>query len=190
MNTKETHVNATNLIWLDLEMTGLDPSQDRILEIAVMVTDAQLNLLTEGLTLTIYQPTQILSQMDSWVTTQHTQSGLIERVKKSQLNETQAEEQVLTFLHAYVPQGASPLCGNSICMDRRFLVHYMPRLEHYFHYRHIDVSTIKELAARWVPEIKERFQKENQHLALADVKESIRELRYYREHFFFISVKK
>ena len=175
--------DENNLIWIDLEMTGLNPERDRIVEIATIVTDKQLTILGEGPVLAIHQTENILNLMDSWVSEQHTRSGLVERIKASSVNELQAERLTIEFLQRYVQPGKSPMCGNTICMDRRFLVRYMPELEKYFHYRHIDVSTIKELAKRWAKPIYDGLQKESKHLALDDIKDSIEELRYYREHF-------
>ncbi len=174
--------NANNLIWIDLEMTGLDTQNDVIIEIATIVTDAQLNQLAEGPVLAIHQPDEILAGMDEWNQKQHGKSGLIERVKNSQLTEQEAEQQTINFLREYVPAKASPMCGNSICQDRRFLARCMPELEGFFHYRNLDVSTLKELAKRWSPDITKGLVKKGAHLALDDVKESIEELRYYREH--------
>lgn len=174
--------NSNNLIWIDLEMTGLDTQNDVIIEIATIVTDAQLNQLAEGPVLAIHQPDEILAGMDEWNQKQHGKSGLIERVKNSQITEQEAEQQTIDFLHEYVPAKASPMCGNSICQDRRFLARCMPELEGFFHYRNLDVSTLKELAKRWSPDITKGLVKKGAHLALDDVKESIEELRYYREH--------
>jgi len=176
--------NATNLIWIDLEMTGLDTDQDKIIEIATIVTDAELNILAEGPVLAIFQPNDVLAGMDDWNTNQHTRSGLVDRVKNSLVSEQIAEQQTLEFLAHYVPQGKSPMCGNSICQDRRFLYRSMPKLEQYFHYRHLDVSTVKELASRWYPKLVKGFRKKSRHRALDDIRDSIDELRYYREHFF------
>ena len=171
-----------NLIWIDLEMTGLEPQRDVIIEIATIVTDKELNILAEGPMLAVHQADDILNGMDEWCTTQHGKSGLTQRVKDSRLSEAQAEQQTIDFLRQYVPQGASPMCGNSICQDRRFLANYMPALEEFFHYRNLDVSTIKELARRWSPEVYKGFNKESSHLAMDDIKDSINELIYYREH--------
>lgn len=173
-----------NLIWIDLEMTGLDPEHDRIIEIATIVTDAQLNVLAEGPNLVVHQSDQLLDGMDEWCTRQHGQSGLTQKVKDSTISERQAEQATLDFLAEYVDQGASPICGNSIGQDRRFLVKYMPQLEQYFHYRNLDVSTIKELARRWQPEVLASVKKKGSHLALDDIKDSINELIHYRQHFF------
>lgn len=173
----------TNLIWIDLEMTGLDPEKEVIIEIATIVTDAQLNVLAEGPSLVIHQPDAILDAMDEWCTNQHGKSGLTQRVKDSSISVRDAELATIEFLQQYVPKGASPICGNSIGQDRRFLVKYMPELEDYFHYRNLDVSTLKELARRWKPEILDGFTKQSTHLALDDIRDSIAELQYYREHF-------
>ena len=173
----------TNLIWIDLEMTGLIPEKDIIIEIATVVTDADLNVLAEGPSVAIHQNNQHLDGMDEWNTRQHTKSGLVQRVKESEISVNEAEKQTLDFLMKYVDRGASPMCGNSICQDRRFLYNYMPKLENFFHYRHIDVSTIKELAVRWKPEVVTTSFKQSKHLALSDIYDSINELKHYREHF-------
>lgn len=174
---------SDNLIWLDLEMTGLDTGNDRILELATIVTDAQLNVLAEGPVFAIHQPDEVLATMDNWNVRQHTGSGLIERVKQSTFTELQAEIATIEFLMHYVPPGKSPMCGNSICQDRRFLFRWMPKLEQYFHYRNLDVSTLKELALRWAPALVNGVKKESRHLALDDIRDAISELKYYREHF-------
>ncbi|HFQ14570.1 MAG TPA: oligoribonuclease [Gammaproteobacteria bacterium] len=176
--------DANNLIWIDLEMTGLDTLNDRIIEIATIVTDSKLNILAEGPMLAIHQPDEVMAAMDEWNTRQHGNSGLIERVRNSRIDEAEAERQTLAFLQQYVPKGASPMCGNSICQDRRFLARCMPELEAYFHYRNLDVSTIKELAKRWKPAACEGLSKNSRHLALDDTRDSINELIHYREHFF------
>ncbi|MBI3560811.1 MAG: oligoribonuclease [Gammaproteobacteria bacterium] len=175
--------DSNNLIWIDLEMTGLDTQQDVIIEIATVVTDSQLTLLAEGPVVAIHQAEAVLARMDSWNQRQHGQSGLIDRVKASGVNEQQAEQITLDFLSQYVPAKASPMCGNSICQDRRFLARCMPNLEAYFHYRNLDVSTLKELAKRWAPAVSKGIEKKSVHLALEDIRESIEELRYYQEHF-------
>jgi oligoribonuclease len=172
-----------NLIWIDLEMTGLDPKKDRIIEIATIVTDSNLTILAEGPVLAIHQSDEQLAGMDAWNTRQHNQSGLVERVKKSVLTEQDAERLTLDFLRLWIDSGKSPMCGNSICQDKRFLCEYMPDLAAFFHYRLIDVSTVKELAARWEPSLLSGFEKKSKHLALEDVKDSIAELVYYRQHF-------
>jgi oligoribonuclease len=172
-----------NLVWIDLEMTGLFPDTDRIIEIAVIVTDAQLTHRIEGPVFAVHQTHAALDAMDDWNKGTHGRSGLIERVKASTFDEATVEAQVIEFLALHVPKGKSPMCGNSICQDRRFLANYMPKLEAFFHYRNLDVSTLKELAKRWKPEILSGFKKAQAHTALADVHESIDELAYYREHF-------
>jgi oligoribonuclease len=174
-------LNAENLIWIDLEMTGLDPNSDVIIEIATIVTDKNLNIIDEGPAIVIHQPDDVLNNMDEWCTTQHGKSGLTDRVRNSAISEETAENLTLAFLKQYVPEGKSPMCGNSICQDRRFLARWMPRLEIFFHYRHIDVSTLKELTSRWAPDKKMAYTKESSHLAMDDIKDSIAELRYYRE---------
>jgi len=171
-----------NLIWIDLEMTGLEPQRDRIIEIATIVTDSELNILAEGPVCAIYQEEEVLAAMDSWNQTHHRESGLVDRVRCSQTSVEQAEQATLTFLQKYVAAGISPMCGNTICQDRRFLARWMPELEQYFHYRHLDVSTLKELARRWYPDVFNDLKKGNAHQALADIRESIEELRYYRQH--------
>ena len=176
--------DATNLVWIDLEMTGLDTQTDRIIEIATIVTDASLNILAEGPMIAIHQPDAVLAAMDEWNTTQHAGSGLTRRVRESRVDEVQAERLTLEFLSNYVPANASPMCGNSICQDRRFLARCMPELERFFHYRNLDVSTLKELARRWSPAVAAGFVKQATHLALDDVRDSIRELQYYRERLF------
>ena len=174
---------SQNLIWIDLEMTGLEPKEHVIIEIATIVTDAQLNVLAEGPVLAVHQSDAELAKMDDWCTTTHGKTGLTQRVKDSTVSCEEAERQTIEFLKDYVGAGVSPICGNSVGQDRRFLVDYMPALEEYFHYRMIDVSTLKELARRWKPEIIKGFAKKNTHLALDDIRESIEELQYYREHF-------
>jgi len=173
----------TNLIWVDLEMTGLDPDTDRILEIATVVTDKDLKVLAEGPTLVVHQSDALLDGMDEWCTTHHGQSGLTQRVKDSSLSEAEVEQQTLDFLNDWVEPGASPLCGNSIWQDRRFLIRYMPKLDSYCHYRNIDVSTLKELARRWRPEVLEGVHKKGSHRALDDILDSINELQHYRDTF-------
>ena len=173
----------TNLIWIDLEMTGLVPEDDVIIEIATIVTDADLNVLAEGPSLAINQDNKHLDSMDEWNTRQHNKSGLVQRVKESKISLNKAEKKTLDFLMKYVDQGVSPMCGNSICQDRRFLYIYMPKLENFFHYRHIDVTTIKELAVRWKPDVVNTSFKQSKHLALSDIYDSINELKHYREHF-------
>jgi oligoribonuclease len=175
--------NDMNLVWLDMEMTGLDPDNDRIIEVAVVVTDADLNILAEGPVFAIHQSDETLDKMDAWNKGTHGKSGLIDRVKASTVDEAQAEEQLIAFLKQWVPANKSPMCGNSICQDRRFMARGMPKLEAFFHYRNLDVSTLKELCRRWKPELASGFKKHQKHTALADIVESIEELRYYREHF-------
>ena len=176
-------INDQNLIWIDLEMTGLYPDKDRIIEIAVVVTDAQLTVRVEGPVFAIHQSDATLDGMDAWNKGTHGKSGLIDRVKASTIAEADAEQQVIDFLKAYIPAGKSPMCGNSICQDRRFLANYMPKLEDFFHYRNLDVSTLKELARRWKPAAMEGFKKAQKHTALANIHESIDELTHYREQF-------
>jgi oligoribonuclease len=173
-----------NLIWIDLEMTGLIPEQHRVIEIATVVTDKELTVLAEGPVFAIHQPDDVLAGMDEWNTRQHSNSGLTERVRASEVSEQEAERLTLEFIRQHVDQGASPICGNSICQDRRFLIRHMPELAAFFHYRNLDVSTLKILAKLWLPEVGNRFEKKSVHLALADIHDSIRELRFYREHLF------
>lgn len=175
--------NPQNLIWIDLEMTGLDPDNDVIIEMATIVTDSQLNVLAEGPVIAVHQSDEVLARMDEWNTRQHGGSGLTQRVRESRISTAEAERLTLEFLEQWVPKGKSPICGNSICQDRRFLYRQMPTLEAYFHYRNLDVSTLKELAARWAPQVMEGFKKGGTHLALDDIRDSIAELRHYREHF-------
>lgn len=183
MMNEQNDKKSSNLIWIDLEMTGLDPNQHRIIEIATIVTDSDLTLLAEGPVIAIHQTDQHLALMDEWNVTTHSRTGLIERVKQSRADEANAEQQTLDFLKCWVPENCSPICGNSIGQDRRFLFNYMPKLEAYFHYRYLDVSTLKELAKRWKPEIMAGLTKRGTHQALDDIKDSIAELAYYRQYF-------
>ncbi|MDD5298905.1 MAG: oligoribonuclease [Gallionella sp.] len=175
--------NPNHLIWIDLEMTGLNPDTDRIIELAIVITDSNLETITEAPVLVVHQPDSVLDGMDAWNKSTHGKSGLIEKVKASVLDEATAEAQMVEFLKEYVPVSTSPMCGNSICQDRRFLARWMPEFEAYFHYRNLDVSTVKELAKRWKPEVVKNMKKHGKHEALADIYESIQELRHYREHF-------
>ena len=175
--------DETRLIWIDMEMTGLDPVNDKVLEIAAVITDAQLNMVAEGPVLVVHQSDETLDAMDNWNKSTHGKSGLIQKVKDSVLTDAMVEEQMLAFLQHYLPACKSPMCGNSNCQDRRFMARYMPKLETFFHYRNLDVSTLKELCKRWKPEIAKGFQKKSKHTALADIYESIDELKYYRETF-------
>ena len=177
-------VDKKHLIWIDLEMTGLDTLNDTIIEIATIVTDSELNILAEGPVFAIHTPDIVLNSMDDWNTRQHGQSGLIDRIRRSNVTMAQAESETIAFLSKYVESGRSPMWGNSICQDRRFLARQMPTLERFFHYRNLDVSTVKELAYRWRPDILSSFEKKGNHLALDDIRDSIRELRHYKEHFF------
>ena len=176
-------VKAENLVWIDLEMTGLNTQADRIIEIATIVTDAQLNVLAEGPVIAIHQPETVLEAMDEWTQKTHSTSGLLKRVRESVASAVEAEAHTLEFLAKYAEAGASPMCGNSICQDRRFLAREMPTLEKFFHYRNLDVSTLKELAQRWAPHVLTEFQKTSTHLAMDDIRDSIRELDHYRRHF-------
>ena len=175
--------NSQRLVWIDMEMTGLDPEKDKILEVALIVTEADLTIVAEAPVFVIHQSDEILNGMDKWNTSTHGKSGLTAKVRESTMTEAEAEEQLIAFLKRYVPANVSPLCGNSVSQDRRFMFKYMPKLEQYFHYRTIDVSTFKELAKRWKPEVYKGFEKKSKHEALADIRESIDELAYYREHF-------
>ena len=181
------HSKADSLVWIDLEMTGLDPDSDHIIEIATIVTDAELNVLAEGPVLAVHQPEPILAAMDDWNRRTHGESGLVERVRRSTTTVGSAEEQTLVFLRQHVDPGVSPMCGNSICQDRRFLAREMPALEKFFHYRNLDVSTLKELARRWAPGVLAGVQKNSRHLALDDIRESIDELRHYRQTMFRVN---
>jgi oligoribonuclease len=180
--------NPANLIWIDLEMTGLVPERHRIIEIATLVTDQNLNTLAEGPVIAVHQPEEELAAMDEWNTNQHGKSGLSQRVRDSHIGEVTAERLTLEFLRQWVPPGKSPMCGNSICQDRRFLARWMPELERHFHYRNLDVSTLKELCQRWAPGVAHGFSKDSHHLALDDIRDSVTELKYYREHFLRIPV--
>ena len=175
--------DANNLIWVDIEMSGLDPEIEKVLELAIVVTDTNLNTVAEGPVLVVHQSDAVLDAMDAWNKSTHAKSGLIERVKASVLTEADAENRLVGFLQQHVPAGASPLCGNSVHQDRRFMVRYLPKLEAYFHYRNLDVSTLKELMRRWKPQLAAGMTKHGRHEALADIYESIEELKYYREHF-------
>ena len=172
-----------NLIWIDMEMSGLSPDNDRVLEVAIVITDAQLSVVAEGPVKVVHQAGDVFERMDSWNKSTHKKSGLIDRAKAATQDEAQVEAELIAFLLQYLPQGASPMCGNSICQDRRFLARHMPKLEAFFHYRNLDVSTLKELAKRWKPGIMAGFAKHGKHEALADIHESIEELKYYKEHF-------
>ena len=176
--------SSDNLIWVDLEMTGLDPDNDKVIEIATIVTTADLEILEEGPVMAIHQADDVLDAMDEWNTTHHTRSGLVDRVRASQISEQQAADNTIAFLGRWVDSGVSPMCGNSICQDRRFMARHMPDLESYFHYRNLDVSTVKELARRWAPDVLAGFRKESAHLALSDIRDSIDELKHYRQTFF------
>ena len=178
--------DPNNLVWIDMEMTGLQPDSDRVIEIALLVTDAQLALLATGPVLVVHQPDSVLESMDSWNKSVHKKSGLIDRVRESRLTEALAESEALAFLERHVPAESSPMCGNSICQDRRFLARWLPKLEAFFHYRNLDVSTLKELVRRWKPEVAKGFSKEGKHQALADIYDSLEELRYYRKTIFTI----
>ncbi|MFT0850938.1 oligoribonuclease [Achromobacter sp. F4_2707] len=171
------------LVWIDMEMTGLDPEKERIIELAAVVTEPDLTVVAEGPVLVVHQPDSLLDAMDKWNQSTHGKTGLIDKVKASTLSEAEAEERMLAFLAEHVPAGKSPMCGNTIGQDRRFMVKYMPKLEAFFHYRNLDVSTLKELALRWKPEVYRSFVKQARHEALADIYESISELKHYREHF-------
>ncbi len=175
--------DQNNLIWIDMEMTGLVPETDRIIEVAIVVTDGNLNTIAEGPVLVVHQPDNVLDGMDAWNKSTHKKSGLIDKVKASTLADVEAENQLIEFLKLHVPAATSPMCGNSICQDRRFMARGMPKLEAYFHYRNLDVSTLKELAKRWKPSIMSGMKKHGKHEALADIYESIEELKYYREYF-------
>jgi oligoribonuclease len=179
---RDPRYDDNNLIWVDMEMSGLNPDCDRVIEVAVVVTDSQLERLAEGPVLAVHQSDRVLIAMDTWNTTTHGRSGLTARVRASNVSEADAEDQLIAFLEQYVPAGKSPMCGNSICQDRRFMARWMPRLEAFFHYRNLDVSTLKELARRWKPDVAKSFEKKSRHEALADIYDSIAELKHYRQH--------
>lgn len=172
------------LIWIDMEMTGLEPKQDRIIEVATLITDGDLNVLAEGPVLAVHQSDEVLAGMDEWNQRTHGESGLVERVRKSKLNEADVEAQTIAFLQRYAERGSSPMCGNSVHQDRRFMVKYMPSLADFFHYRNLDVSTVKELAKRWRPDVASSYKKQGTHQAMDDIRDSVNELKHYREHFF------
>ncbi|RKF14520.1 oligoribonuclease [Alginatibacterium sediminis] len=178
-----------NLIWVDMEMTGLDPLTDKVLEIACIATDSQLNVLAESEVVVVHQSEAVLARMDEWCTNTHTNSGLVARVRATEVNENEAEQQILAFVKKWVPEGATPMCGNSIHQDRHFMKHHLPNLEKHFHYRNIDVSTIKELARRWRPDILAGVKKSGAHLAIDDIRESLAELQHYADHFFKLDGK-
>ncbi|EGZ50294.1 oligoribonuclease [Neisseria wadsworthii] len=175
--------NENNLCWLDMEMTGLDPEKERIIEVAMIITDADLNVLAQSEVYVVHQSDEILNAMDDWNTATHTRTGLVQRVRESKLTEAEVEQKLLDFMAQWIPEKTSPMCGNTIHQDRRFMVRYMPKLEAYFHYRNVDVSTLKELARRWSPEVVKGVVKRGSHQALDDILESIEEMRHYREHF-------
>ncbi|MES2664227.1 MAG: oligoribonuclease [Pseudomonadota bacterium] len=185
-SSEPSTVNDAHLIWIDLEMTGLDPQHNTIIEIATIVTDSHLNILAEGPVIAIHQPEHILALMDEWNTKQHNASGLVKRIQISSETLQSAERKTIEFLQQYIKPGKSPMCGNSICQDRRFLANWMPELERFFHYRNLDVSTVKELAKRWSPAVFKAHKKDSQHLALQDIRDSIAELEYYRQNFFVL----
>lgn len=182
--SQHARFSETNLIWVDMEMSGLNPDSDRVLEVAAVVTDAELELIEEGPVLVVRQPARVIDGMDRWNTATHGRSGLIDRVRASALDEESASDCLIEFLSTLVPRGKSPMCGNSICQDRRFMARWMPRLEMFFHYRNVDVSTLKELARRWQPAAYRAFEKKSRHEALADIYESIEELKHYRKEMF------
>jgi oligoribonuclease len=182
-SARDERYSETNLVWIDMEMSGLSPDSDRVLEIAAVVTDAELDVIAEGPVLVLRQSDRVLLGMDSWNTATHGRSGLTDKVRAATLDEEAATDAMLGFLRRHVPAGKSPMCGNSICQDRRFMARWMPRLESHFHYRNLDVSTLKELARRWRPDVYRSFEKKSRHEALADIYESIGELRHYREHW-------
>ncbi len=181
---RHARFDENNLIWVDMEMSGLSPDTDRVLEIAVVITDSQLEVIAEGPVIVVHQPDRVLAAMDSWNTATHGRSGLTQRVRETAIDEASAEQQVIEFLQTLVPSGKSPMCGNSICQDRRFMARWLPQLEAYFHYRNLDVSTLKELSRRWKPEVYRKFEKQSKHEALADIYESIAELKHYRQFMF------
>jgi oligoribonuclease len=182
LTARDARYDENNLVWVDMEMSGLNPDVDRVLEVALVVTDAQLEVIAEGPVLVVHQPEVVLAGMDSWNTATHGRSGLTEKVRQSLLAEARVEDELIAFMARYVPSGKSPMCGNSICQDRRFMARWLPRLEGAFHYRNLDVSTLKELARRWAPAVMRSFEKKSRHEALADIYESIAELKHYRTH--------